>query len=145
VLRRDVFAPERESVPDQTWSAAAFLSSAVRGMLGLDLDATKRELRFAPSLPPGWGSLRVRQVHLASADITLSLWISRDVVELAIENSGPAMTLVFRQGLTSDRDVRVGTSTVGGRLVRGARVAGAYEARIACPANRTTRLTLRLA
>ncbi|MEP6601380.1 MAG: hypothetical protein ABJB49_06160, partial [Nitrospirota bacterium] len=39
VLRGDAFVPERESVPDQTWSSAAFLSSAVSGMLGLHLEA----------------------------------------------------------------------------------------------------------
>jgi glycogen debranching enzyme len=95
VLRGDVFAPERESVPDQTWSSAAFISSAVRGMLGLRLDAAKRQLRFAPHLPPDWDAVRVRGIELGGAELSLVLRQSRELVELDIENSGPALTVVF--------------------------------------------------
>lgn len=95
VLNGDTFVPERESVPDQTWSAAAFISSAVRGMLGLEVDAEKRQLRFAPRVPPEWDTVRVSHIDLAGADVGLTFRRSGDVAYLDIENSGPAMTLAF--------------------------------------------------
>jgi hypothetical protein len=145
VLSGDAFVPERESVPDQTWSSAAFLASAVRGVLGLQLDAAKRQLRFAPRLPKGWDTLRVRRLDLAGARVDLALRISREVLELGIENSGPAMTLAFRAPL--DTGVRVSSIDVseGARLTSDLheQVAGAVS--ILCPAHRTSRLTFHLA
>lgn len=145
VLRGDTFAPERESVPDQTWSAASFLSSAVSGVLGIELDAAKRELHFAPNLPPAWQSLRVRHLPLAGAEINLAMRISPDSSVLTIENSGPAMTLVVRNRVRSDRYVLTATTSAEARVLRSGPAGGAYEVRIACPANRTTRLALRIA
>jgi glycogen debranching enzyme len=145
VLNGDRFVPERESVPDQSWSSAAFLSSAVRGVLGLDLDAAKRQLRFAPRLPQGWDTLRVRRLDLAGARVDLALRRSRDVVQLDIENSGPAMTLAFRAPL--DTGVRVSSVDVseGTRLTSNARAELQGAVSILCPAHRTSRLTLHLA
>jgi glycogen debranching enzyme len=145
VLNGDRFVPERESVPDQSWSSAAFLSNAVRGVLGLDLDAAKRQLRFAPRLPQGWDTLRVRRLDLAGARVDLALRRSRDVVQLDIENSGPAMTLAFRAPL--DTGVRVSSVDVseGTRLTSNARAELQGAVSILCPAHRTSRLTLHLA
>jgi len=95
VLNGDAFVPERESVPDQSWSSAAFLSSAMRGMLGLQLDAAKRQIRFAPRLPAEWDTVRVRHIALAGAEVNLALHRSRNILELDVENSGPAMTIVL--------------------------------------------------
>jgi glycogen debranching enzyme len=103
VLRGDAFAAERESVPDQTWSAAAFLSSAVRGVLGITVNAATRELRFAPRLPSAWQgrgrTVEVRRINLAGSDVSLTMRGSPNAVELTIENAGPAMTLRFRPAL----------------------------------------------
>jgi hypothetical protein len=145
VLNGDAFIPERESVPDQSWSSAAFLSSAVRGVLGLEVDAAKRQLRFAPRLPQEWDTLRVRRVDLAGARVDLALRISREVLQLDIENSGPAMTLAFRAPLNTG--VRVSSVEVseGARLTSHAHSEPQGAVSILCPAHRTTRLTLRLA
>jgi glycogen debranching enzyme len=97
VLRGDAFAAERESVPDQTWSSAAFLSSAVRDVLGIAVDAATRELRFAPRLPSAWrGRVEVRRINLAGSDVSLTMRGSPNAVQLTIKNTGPAMTLTFR-------------------------------------------------
>ncbi|HKW08845.1 MAG TPA: hypothetical protein VJO33_00610, partial [Gemmatimonadaceae bacterium] len=145
VLKGDAFVPERESVPDQTWSSAAFLSSAVRGLLGLELDAPKRQLRFAPRLPEGWETLRVRRLELAGARVDLALRMSRDVLELDIENSGPAMTLAFRPSLNGGVRVRSAEVSEGARLTSRAHEGVAGEVRIVCAPHRGSRLTLRLA
>lgn len=139
VLNGDTFVPERESVPDQTWSSAAFVSSGVRGMLGLQLDATKRQLRFAPHLPPEWDTIRVRHVALAGANVNLGLRISPHRLELEIENSGPAMTLTFQPPLPSGVRVASAVSSTGARVAT-----SADEVEASCPAHSTSRIVLEL-
>jgi hypothetical protein len=141
VLNGDEFKPERESVPDQTWSSAAFVSSGVRGLLGLQVDASKRRLTFTPRIPADWDSIRVRHIALAGAEVSLALRISSNRVELEIENSGPAMTLAFRPPLQNGVKV---TSTVPSA---GTQVTGvvADEIHAICPAHGSGRIVVQLA
>jgi len=141
VLNGNEFVPERESVPDQTWSSAAFISSGVRGLLGLQVDGSKRRLRFTPRTPPDWDAIRVRHVALAGAEVNLLMRVSADRAELEIENSGPEMTVTFRPPLQDGVHV---TSTVPGD---GVRLTGAVadEIQVICPAHRTSRIVLQLA
>jgi len=144
VLRGDAFVPERESVPDQTWSAAAFVSSAVRGLLGLTLDGARRALRFAPRLPADWDSLHVRRINLGGSDVRLTMRTSTDAVVLDVENAGPALTLTFVPALVRSARVRAAEASGGARAVVGAARDGAPEVTVVCPAARPTRVTLRL-
>ena len=144
VLRGDVFAPERESVPDQTWSSAASISSAVRGMLGLRVDAEKRELRFAPRLPQEWDTLRVQRINVAGADVSLALARSRDVVQLDIENPGLPMTLAFSMPSTGPRVRRV-DATGGARLTSASIPVPGSDVVVHCASRDTCRVALRLA
>lgn len=145
VLNGDAFVPERESVPDQTWSSAAFLSSGVRGMLGLQVDASKRLLRFTPRIPPAWDTLRVRHIELGGAEVNLALRLSPDRAELEIENAGPAMMLTFRPPLPSGVNVSSMVLSTGARLTSAANGAVTDEIHVICPAHRTSRITLQLA
>jgi glycogen debranching enzyme len=144
VLRGDVFAPERESVPDQSWSSASFLSVAVRGMLGIQVDGAARTLRFAPHLPAGWDSVRVRRIDIAGTDVGLAMRRSPNAIELEIENAGPQMTLIFRPALEKGARVVAMNATEGAQVVASGERAGGYELSVSCPANRTSRLPLRL-
>jgi glycogen debranching enzyme len=144
VLRGDSFVPERESVPDQTWSSAAFLSGAVSGLLGIHLDVGARQLRFAPQMPPEWDSLRVRRINFGATTIGLAMRTSADVVELEVENSGPPLTLQFRPGLANETRVDRVEVSDGSHPGTGAESGSAYEVRVLCPAGRTTRITLHL-
>ncbi len=57
LLTGDFYHQQIESVPEQTWSSAAFLSSAVHGLLGLEREAQANGLEFSPHLPSaGTGS-----------------------------------------------------------------------------------------
>ena len=141
VLNGDEFVPERESVPDQTWSSASFISSGVRGLLGLKVEASTRRLRFTPRIARDWDSIRVRHIRVAGAEVSLALRISSDRVELEIENSGPEMTVTFRPPLQDGVHV---TSTVPSD---GVRLTGAVtgEIQAICPAHRTSRMVFQLA
>jgi glycogen debranching enzyme len=144
VLRGDAFTPERESVPDQTWSSASFVWSAVRGVLGIQLDGAKRALHFAPRLPGEWDSLRVRRIDLGGSDVGLALRTSPEVVELEIDNSGPAMTLTFQPALPTGARVRGVEVSEGARVVASREGAGALEVAVRCPAHRASRVVLRV-
>ena len=143
VLRGDVFAAERESVPDQTWSSAAFLSSAVRGLLGITTNATRHELHFAPRPPNEWRTLEVHRIKFAGSDVSLKMRASGERLELVIENAGEAMTFVFAPRLAQTRIQSVDVSA-GAHLLNPALNAGRYELRVRCPAQAITTITLRL-
>lgn len=58
--------------PDQTWSATGYLRMIHNGLFGIRY--TPRGLRFAPSLPAGWGPVTLRGLPYrgATLDVTLS-------------------------------------------------------------------------
>jgi len=141
VLNGNEFVPERESVPDQTWSSAAFVSSGVRGLLGLAVDGSNRRLTFTPRIPTDWDSVRVRHIALGGTDVGLALRVSAGRVELEIDNSGPAIDLTFRPPLPSGVHVKSAAPSAGAGLTG----AIADEIHVICPANRTSRVVLRLA
>src|SRR5262249_3906155 len=61
-LAGNYFHEEQESVPEQTWSSAAFLTATVHGLLGLRVDGVAHRISFGPHLPPGWNALTARNV-----------------------------------------------------------------------------------
>lgn len=95
----DLYHPEIESVPEQTWSSAGFYSATVHGLLGLQVDATSRHLTFAPHLPPEWDYVNVNNIRLGESRLKLQLTRSTDGLELAVENSGPPISIEFRPEL----------------------------------------------
>jgi hypothetical protein len=60
------------SQPDQAWSATGYLRMVYRALFGLSF--TTQGLRFAPSLPSGWGSVSMAGVRYRdmTLDITLT-------------------------------------------------------------------------
>jgi glycogen debranching enzyme len=65
------FTPQRESVPEQTWSSSAFLSAAIHRMLGLEPDGRTNVLQFAPQVPNSWHSLRVEHIKVGKSVVDL--------------------------------------------------------------------------
>ncbi len=111
VMTGNAFTPQRESVPEQTWSSAGFLSAAIHGMLGLQSDARNNLLEFAPQLPASWQALRVEGVRVGKSVVDLEWQATDGWVTLNLNNSGPAFRLRWtRPGKTSppavlDRDI----------------------------------------
>ncbi|MGI8771419.1 MAG: MGH1-like glycoside hydrolase domain-containing protein [Acidobacteriaceae bacterium] len=95
VLAGDYYHEEFESVPEQTWSSSGFLSSTIQGLLGIDVDAQKLQLQFAPHLPESWDHLRLERLRFGTS--TLSLRVTRKNGELMLdaENAGPLVHLLF--------------------------------------------------
>jgi len=95
VLAGDFYHEEVESVPEQTWSSAAFLTAFVQGLLGLHADGVTRTLNFTPHLPAAWDKVTVRRVRVADATLTLELTQSVGEVALRISNDGAPVKLSF--------------------------------------------------
>jgi len=100
VMSGSFFTPQRESVPEQTWSSSAFLSAAIHGMLGLECDGRKRVLHFEPQVPASWQSFRVDHVRVGNSVVDLA-WHSEDGhFTLDVQNSGPKFHLNWTQART---------------------------------------------
>lgn len=95
VLRGDVYAPQSESVPEQTWSSAGFLSAAVRGLFGLDADAVSGILTLQPHLPADWEHATLRNVRMGSSNLTFTFTQAVDSLSVRIENMGDAVHLNY--------------------------------------------------
>lgn len=91
------FIPQSESVPEQTWSSAAFLSAAIGGMLGLEADARGNVLRFAPQPPQGWHWLKAEHVRMGKSVVDLEWRNENGKASLDVRNNGPALRLVWVQ------------------------------------------------
>ncbi len=95
LLAGDFYHQQVESVPEQTWSSAALLSSAVEGLLGLERDADTNGFKFSPHLPANWGSISVRNVKVPGGNMGMTLTRVRNGLELEIENSGSPVDLLW--------------------------------------------------
>jgi len=64
VLSGDYYQPLSTSSPHQIWSAAMVISPLLRGLFGLEADATNRTLMLSPHLPTGWSTFSLENVRV---------------------------------------------------------------------------------
>jgi glycogen debranching enzyme len=114
-LAGDFYHEEFESVPEQTWSSASFLTSAVRGLLGLRVDGAGRHLEFAPHLPPGWNKIALRRIRVGGSEVTLELADSSGEITLHVRNEGAPVRMSFDPQLPLGATVR--NARIGGREI----------------------------
>ena len=95
VLAGDYYHEEQESVPEQSWSSAALISSAVKGLLGLEVDGSAHRLSFAPHLPADWNALTLRHLRVAASELTLVLSQADDELRLNVHNEGGPIGMTF--------------------------------------------------
>jgi hypothetical protein len=95
LLTGDFYHQQVESVPEQTWSSAALLSSAVQGLLGLERQAQGNGLKFSPHLPAIWDSVSVTNVKVSGGTVGMTLTRLPHGLELETENSGIPVNLLW--------------------------------------------------
>jgi len=95
VLAGNVYQPQEESVPEQTWSSAGLLASGVQGLLGLQVDGLNHRITFAPHIPSTWHDVSVAQIALSEAKIAFTLHQDNAELTLKIHNPGPPFSLDF--------------------------------------------------
>lgn len=95
VMAGDVYRPQGESVPEQTWSSAGFLQATIEGLLGLTVDGLDPRVTFAPHLPAEWGSVSLENIRLPNTSAALVMQRTEQGLLLSIDNAGPDLTFVF--------------------------------------------------
>jgi glycogen debranching enzyme len=95
VLAGNVYHPQLESVPEQTWSSAGLLDAAVRGLFGLSIDGEHNQLIFAPHLPTQWVDVSVENIAMPHAKLSFTLHQTLESLDLDIRNDGQPVNLVY--------------------------------------------------
>ena len=118
-LAGDYYHEELESVPEQTWSSAAFFTTTVSGLLGLHVDSRLQQVSFAPHLPPSWNEITVRHLRVGGSEITLNMTQSADEIRLQMQNAGAPVQMVFDPELpfgATLRAVQIGNRSIDAKL-----------------------------
>jgi hypothetical protein len=121
VLAGDFYHEELESVPEQTWSSASFLTTAAEGLLGLGVDGVGRRLRFAPHLPPAWNAVTLRNIRVKDSTLKLDLTCVVGEMTLRIENDGAPLKMSFEPELplgAKMRSARLGEREIAPSLMQ---------------------------
>jgi glycogen debranching enzyme len=95
VLVGNAYHQQTESVPEQTWSSAGFISAAARGLLGLRIGSVSNQVTFSPHIPPQWREVTVSNVRTRHAAIDLQLRRGQENIALTVTNHGQAASFVF--------------------------------------------------
>ena len=95
VLAGDLFHPEVESVPEQTWSSASLLTGMIHGLLGLQVRSAERRVAFAPHLPAEWVRVKVERVRVGASRLSLEVTRTEGATVLTVVNEGPAASVDF--------------------------------------------------
>lgn len=115
LLSGDFNAPFGRSSHHQVWSEAMVITPAVRGLLGIEVRAGGKELRFAPQLPESWNQIEVRNVPAGKARFDLKL--AREVrrLRVTITNKGATTSERITVAPAFPLDARIRTVKVRGR------------------------------
>jgi hypothetical protein len=73
LLSGEFNAPFGRSSHHQVWSEAMVITPTVRGLLGIEVSAGGKELRFAPQLPANWDRIEAHNVAAGDARYDLKL------------------------------------------------------------------------
>jgi glycogen debranching enzyme len=140
VISGRLYKPLDTAVPQQFFATSMVLTPLIRGLLGLDVDAPAGRLTLAPHLPADWDSVRVDNVPIGAARVSIAVRraAGRLVAELTRDGGGaplevafsPALPLGAATRLPSERtagDVHAtARGTLGARLVLEVPYAGGW-------------------
>ena len=103
VLSGDYYQPISTSSPHQIWSAAMVVSPMLRGMLGLETDATSHRIVFTPHIPADWTSLRVQNLRVGDSTLDLTYRKTAESITLEVKRTGTGdCTLEFAPAVSPD-------------------------------------------
>jgi GH15 family glucan-1,4-alpha-glucosidase len=114
VLSGDYYQPLATSSPHQIWSAAMVISPLLKGMFGLEKDATKKTLRFMPHVPADWTSFKINDVRVGESVVSLSYEKSLSEITLEVTRTGGECALDFEPALANS--ALVGRVEVNGKV-----------------------------
>jgi glycogen debranching enzyme len=88
VLSGDYYQSFATSSPHQIWSAAMVIGPILRGMFGLQSDAEKHQITFAPHIPADWTSFGIRNVRVGEANVDFQYRKTADSIVLEAKRTG---------------------------------------------------------
>jgi len=101
VLSGDYYQPLSTSSPHQIWSAAMVVSPLLKGMFGLEKDATKKTLTFVPHLPADWTNFKINNVRIGDSTVNLSYQRTLSEITLEVTRTGGECELDFEPELSN--------------------------------------------
>ncbi len=114
VLSGDYYQPLSTSSPHQIWSAAMVVSPLLKGMFGLEKDATKKTLTFVPHVPADWTNFKINNVRVGDSVLNLSYQKTLSEITLEATRTGGECALDFEPALANS--ALVGRVEVNGRV-----------------------------
>ncbi|HEV2914806.1 MAG TPA: GH116 family glycosyl hydrolase [Pyrinomonadaceae bacterium] len=129
LLSGDFNAPFGRSSHHQVWSEAMVITPALRGLLGIEIRAGGRELRFAPQLPANWDRVEAQGIAAGDARYDLKLVRASGRLTITITQRAAAAAAAASPSLSQEverfyvapafpLDARVLKVTVAGRDTR---------------------------
>jgi glycogen debranching enzyme len=88
VLSGDYYQSFATSSPHQIWSSAMVISPILRGLFGLQTDAEKHQISFAPHVPSDWMSFAIRNVRVGGVGVDFQYHKTADTLELQTKRTG---------------------------------------------------------
>jgi GH15 family glucan-1,4-alpha-glucosidase len=101
VLSGDYYQPLATSSPHQIWSAAMVVSPLLKGMFGLEKDATKKTLTFVPHVPADWTNFKINNVRVGDSVLSLSYEKKLGEITLEVTRTGGECSLDFEPELAN--------------------------------------------
>src|SRR6266566_7098980 len=88
VISGDYYQPLSTSSPHQIWSSAMVISPLLRGVMGIETDASSHKVVFSPHVPADWTSFSVHNIR--AGDIALDLHYSKtqNAITINVDGSG---------------------------------------------------------
>ena len=116
VLSGDYYQALSTSSPHQIWSAAMVVSPVLRGMFGLQFDAQKRTLTFAPHIPADWKQFTIHGVAARNDALELRFARTTDSITMIADHHGnEPLSLDFAPALSPR--AKVLSATLNGRQI----------------------------
>jgi glycogen debranching enzyme len=110
VISGRFFQPLGRSSSHQLWSSAMVLTPAIRGLFGIDVDATRRILRLQPHLPSSWDFAEIHNVRVGDDLYEVTLKRDHDHLLATIRSAQPTvLCLNLQRDACHDHSVAVRT------------------------------------
>ena len=106
LLSGEFFQPLGRSSSHQIWSSAMVMTPALRGLFGLDWDATHHTLRVAPNLPAAWDHARLHNVALGDLRLDLDFVRERGRLVIRARSATPSVFCIAPQSASRGEPCR---------------------------------------
>ncbi len=87
LLSGDFFVPFGRSTSHQLWSSAMVITSALRGLFGLDIDAQAKTISVNPHLPANWDHAEIKNLHVGDETVGISFVQSKGDTTVSLTGS----------------------------------------------------------